>query len=81
MRDVRVERQVERIEMSVGRATCFYALRDGKFRKRQLAVFERTTAVSVSIKTDKLASCFEVSYTLSEHYDVKLDLKYQQELA
>ena len=44
-------------------------------------VFERTTAVSVSIKTDKLASCYEVSYTLSEHYDVKLDLKYQQELA
>ena len=42
-----------------------------------------TTAVSVSIKfkTVKLASCFEVSYTLSEHYDVKLDLKYQQELA
>ena len=35
----------------------------------------RTTAVSVSIKF-KLASCFEVSYTLSEHYDVKLDLKY-----
>ena len=41
-----------------------------------------SSIVSVSIKTVKLlASCFEVSYTLSEHYDVKLDLKYQQELA
>ena len=81
MRDVRVERQVERIEMNMGGTTCFYALRDGKFRKRQLAVFKRTTAVSVSIKTVMLASCFEVSYTLSKHCDVKLDLKYQQELA